>query len=73
MINVKKMIGNLFKQSGKNYAAPTNGNYQNGNSHLIELHHVEKQYDTAAGPFMALDGIDLKVDRGEFLVVVEER
>ena len=64
------MFGNLFTRSDKNYAAPANGNYQNGNSHLIELHHVEKQYDTAAGPFMALDGINLNVDRGEFVAVV---
>jgi putative ABC transport system ATP-binding protein len=64
------MFGKLFNRSDKTYAVPTNGNYKNGNSHLIELHNVEKQYETVAGPFMALDGIDLKVDSGEFVAVV---
>jgi putative ABC transport system ATP-binding protein len=64
------MFGNLLKRSDKTYVVSTNGNYKNGNSHLIELHNVEKQYHTAAGPFMALDGINLKVDRGEFVAVV---
>ena len=62
------MFGNLFKSGQTNLAA--NGHYKNGNSHLIELHQVVKNYETAAGPFTALDGIDLKVDKGEFVAVV---
>ena len=42
---------------------------QNGGS-LIELRSVEKAYDTAAGEFLALRGIDLTVDPGEFVAVV---
>jgi putative ABC transport system ATP-binding protein len=38
--------------------------------HLIDLRAVVKDYVTDAGPFRALDGVDLQVDRGEFISVV---
>lgn len=47
-----------------------NGGYRHGNQHLIELRQVKKGYQTAAGEFYALKGVDLKVDRGEFVAVV---
>jgi putative ABC transport system ATP-binding protein len=37
---------------------------------LINLHHVVKQYETAAGAYTALRGIDLTIDRGEFVAIV---
>ena len=37
---------------------------------LIVLRGVAKEFPTAAGPFTALAGIDLTIDRGEFVVVV---
>jgi len=46
----------------------TNGTHHNG--YLIELSQVVKQYQTAAGPFSALKGVDLRVDTGEFVAVV---
>jgi putative ABC transport system ATP-binding protein len=46
----------------------TNGAQSNG--YLIELSQVVKQYQTAAGPFSALKGVDLRVDTGEFVAVV---
>jgi putative ABC transport system ATP-binding protein len=46
----------------------TNGTRDN--EYLIELSKVEKQYQTAAGPFLALKGVDLRVDTGEFVAVV---
>ncbi len=46
-----------------------NGQYRNGNDVLIELHQVEKSFQTAVGSFTALKCIDLKVDAGEFIVV----
>jgi ABC-type lipoprotein export system ATPase subunit len=48
-------------------------NGSNGKSHsdhLIELRQVVKQYQTAAGPFSALKGVDLRVNTGEFVAVV---
>jgi ABC-type lipoprotein export system ATPase subunit len=46
----------------------TNGTHHN--QYLIELSQVVKQYQTAAGPFSALKGVDLRVDTGEFVAVV---
>ncbi len=37
---------------------------------IIDLRAVVKVYETPAGPFTALKGIDLTVERGEFLAVV---
>ena len=37
---------------------------------IIDLRNIVKVYDTAAGPFTALKGIDLTVQAGEFVAVV---
>ncbi len=37
---------------------------------MIELRNVVKQYETAAGAYTALKGIDLAIERGEFVAVV---
>lgn len=39
-------------------------------SQLIELRNVMKAYDVAGGKFVALKGIDMQVDAGEFVAVV---
>ena len=39
-------------------------------NHLIELRHVTKAYDAAAGKFLALKEVDMQVDAGEFVAVV---
>ena len=39
-------------------------------SRLIELHGVTKAYKIAGNDFMALKGIDLEVDEGEFVAIV---
>lgn len=39
-------------------------------SSLVELRGVVKAYDTPNGPFLALRGVDLDVDRGEFVAVI---
>ena len=38
--------------------------------HLIDLRGVVKDYVTDAGPFRALDHVDLQVDAGEFIAVI---
>ena len=59
---------NWFKRNKKKNS--TNSRYQHGNEHLIELRQVVKTYEGAAGMFVALKGIDLQVDPGEFVAVV---
>jgi putative ABC transport system ATP-binding protein len=36
---------------------------------MITLERLAKSYDTPAGPFPALRGIDLEIDRGEFVAI----
>jgi putative ABC transport system ATP-binding protein len=38
--------------------------------HLVDLRQVVKAYETAAGLFLALKGVDLQIDTGEFIAVV---
>jgi putative ABC transport system ATP-binding protein len=37
---------------------------------MIDLRNIKKAYKTDAGPFLALKGIDLQIDKGEFVAVV---
>jgi putative ABC transport system ATP-binding protein len=48
----------------------TNGKSTNGATALIHLNNVVKAYETPAGKFVALKGINLDIDRGEFVAVV---
>ncbi len=41
-----------------------------GNGHLVDLQRVVKTYQTTAGAFVALDGIDLRVSTGEFVSII---
>ncbi len=41
-----------------------------GSNRLIELRQVTKAYSVAGGKFMALKGIDMQVEAGEFVAVV---
>jgi putative ABC transport system ATP-binding protein len=63
------MFGNWFNKS-KHNGSESNGRLHEANNHLIELRGVVKEFETAAGKFRALKGIDLKVDAGEFVAVV---
>ncbi len=40
------------------------------NGYLIDLRNVVKSYESVAGTFTALKGVDLKVDAGEFVAVI---
>src|SRR5512135_2237302 len=42
----------------------------NDDGSLIRLHEVRKVYETPAGKFTALNGVDLKIDRGEFVSII---
>jgi len=43
---------------------------QSSNGHIIEMAHITKVYDTGKVKVEALRGIDMMVDRGEFVAVV---
>jgi len=62
------MFRNWFGSSRKN--GDGDSRYRHGNAHLIELRDIVKAYETAAGPFLALRGIDLFVDKSEFVAVI---
>lgn len=51
-------------------AFPQHGCYRHGNTHLIELRHVVKNYINAAGIFPALRDVSLFADQGEFVAVL---
>jgi putative ABC transport system ATP-binding protein len=40
------------------------------NGHLVDLLQVDKVYKNAAGKFVALNSVDLQVDKGEFLSII---
>jgi putative ABC transport system ATP-binding protein len=39
-------------------------------AHLIEVRQVVKRYESAAGAFTALNGVSLRISRGEFVAVI---
>ncbi len=52
-------------------AAPaSDGRYRHGNSHLLELRQLIKHYPGPDGDIPALKGINLQIDRGEFVAVL---
>ena len=62
-----------WKRERVSAAQPTNGYHHDlglNSRAIIDLRGVVKVYSTPAGPFTALKGIDLRVERGEFLAVV---
>jgi putative ABC transport system ATP-binding protein len=63
-------LWNRFQGKKNGNGQPTNGQYAHGNDHLLELHGVDKVYQTAAGDFRALHHVDLEIDRGEFVGVI---
>jgi len=48
----------------------SNGRFSSTNKHLIELHNVVKIYEGGAGRFIAIKGLNLIIDEGEFVAVV---
>ena len=59
------MLGINLKRNGNH--TRTNGN---GHDHLVDLRHVVKTFESAAGKFTALKGIDLQVSADEFVTIV---
>jgi putative ABC transport system ATP-binding protein len=65
----------MIKLLGKDGLLTANGHSANGHhpteeKALIEMRDVKKAFKTEAGEFLALKGVDLKIDKGEFLGIV---
>ena len=56
----------MFKRKKQN----SNGKYEHGNNHLIELRDVVKEFKTGAGVFRALKGVSMNVDSHEFIAII---
>src|SRR5262245_10574143 len=50
--------------------ATLNGNEHRSNAHLIDMRRIVKTYQSTAGSFTALKGVDLQIDRGEFVAII---
>jgi len=61
------MYKNWFQKKPQ---AAANGAFRHGNEHLIELRNIVKTFNSAAGTFTALKGVDLQIGRGEFLAII---
>ena len=64
------MAFSLFQKKRQANGEQRGGVYLNGNSHLVDLNQVVKIYKSAAGGYTALKGINLEIDRGEFVGVI---
>ena len=65
------MLKRVFGRDGVSCTSkPGSNSGQFVPQHLIDIHEVVKAYLTPVGDFIALDGIDLQVDEGEFVAVV---
>jgi putative ABC transport system ATP-binding protein len=62
-----RVLGLRFR---RNKPRPSNRCHENGNGHHVHLCQVVKIYESAAGLFTALDGVDLQVKTGEFVSIV---
>ncbi len=65
------LFSSVQGQNGHGRFQP-NGNQTNGapSNHLLQVRQVVKTYHSSAGDFTALKGIDLTVDRGEFVAII---
>ena len=63
------MFEKWLKRGAVSSGSP-NGRYRYGNEHLIDMRQIVKTYQSAAGSFTALKGVDLQIGRGEFVAVI---
>src|SRR5689334_18318428 len=64
------MFERWLKRDRVSDGRPAERSYRHGNAQLIELRQAVKTYQSAAGSFTALKGVDLAVDRGEFVAII---
>jgi putative ABC transport system ATP-binding protein len=54
----------------RNESKTSNGCHTNGDEHHVSLQQVVKTYESTAGTFTALRGIDLRIKPGEFVSII---
>jgi putative ABC transport system ATP-binding protein len=50
--------------------AKLNGRQHRSDAHLIDMRQIVKTFQSTAGSFTALKGVDLQIDRGEFVAII---
>ena len=60
----------MFRNNKKKPNGANANGKLNDDGSLIKLHDVHKIYETPAGKFTALNGVDLRIDRGEFVSII---
>src|SRR5512137_239342 len=60
----------MFRNNNKKSNGASANGKLNEDGSLIKLHSVHKVYETPAGKFTALNGVDLRIDRGEFVSII---
>src|SRR6266498_5376606 len=50
--------------------AKLNGDCHRSDAHLIDMRQIVKTFQSTAGSFTALKGVDLQIDRGEFVAII---
>jgi putative ABC transport system ATP-binding protein len=63
------MIDRWLKRKGPTRGI-LSGNDRPEAAHLIDVRHAVKRYESAAGPFTALKGVNLQIDPGELVAVI---
>jgi putative ABC transport system ATP-binding protein len=68
---MKQMVANMLKLNlNRNRLEPGNKREQESNGHLVDLRQVVKTYQSTAGTFTALKGVDLQVESGAFVSII---
>jgi len=60
----------MFGRGKQHRPETSNGHQGSGKVHLVDLHRVVKTFETPAGNFTALRGVDLHIGEGEFVSIV---
>ncbi len=50
--------------------ATLNGHEHRSDAQLIDMRQIVKTFQSTAGSFTALKGVDLQIDRGEFVAII---
>ena len=68
---MKQMVDDMLKlEVDRNTRNHENGRQREPNGRLVDLRQVVKTYQSTAGTFTALKGVDLQVESGAFVSII---